>query len=325
MKKIAVLTSGGDSQGMNNAIYGIVQYAKTKNIETHLIFEGFKGLVENKIVPASEVNLKRINNMGGTIIKSARFPEFKNIEVRKKAVKNLQEKGIEAVIVIGGDGSFQGAQKLHELGIKAIGLPGTIDNDIASTSITIGFYTALNNIVEAIERTRDTADSHGRCILVEVMGNSCGDLSLYSGLATSAEVIVTNNRPMSIEEIATIVKEEKTKKDSVLVIVSEKIKKYGSITEMAKQVEELSGVESRGYQLGYLQRGGIPTAMERVNAISLGIEAIKRLDNNESGIVLGWTKSEIYSTQILDALQTENSSIEKDIKKAEFFNKILRA
>lgn len=325
MKKIAVLTSGGDSQGMNSAIYGIVQYAKTRGIETHLIFEGFKGLVENKIVPASQVDLNRINNMGGTIIKSARFPQFKDIEVRKIAVKNLQEKGIEAVIVIGGDGSFQGAQKLHELGIRAIGLPGTIDNDIASSAVAIGFYTALNNVVEAIERTRDTANSHGRCILIEVMGNNCGDLSLYAGLATAAEVIVTNNRPMSIEEIATIVKEQKAQKDSVLVVVSEKIKKYGSISQMAKEIEDISGVESRGYQLGYLQRGGVPSAMERVNAIHLGIEAVKRLDNDESGIVLGWSKSKIYATQILDALQKDSSSIEKDIKLAETYNKISRA
>lgn len=323
MKKIAVLTSGGDASGMNNAIRGIIKIAAKNNIETFLIYEGFKGLVENNIVNASEVNIDQYISRGGTCIYSARFPEFKEEAVRAKAIANINAKGIEAVIVIGGDGSYQGAQRLHELGIKAIGLPGTIDNDIASSSETIGYDTSLNVIVEAIDKVRDTSTSHKRCIVVEVMGNRCGDLALYSGLATGAEVISTSDYRMSEEEIVESVQnilKKNPNKRSIVVIVSEHI--YPSLNDLAKKIETKTGIVSRGMSLGHIQRGGTPTARERINSTLLGIEAVQRIMNNESGIVLGYTERQIISTPILKALELKTSTKEENIEKAKFFNEL---
>lgn len=322
MKKIAVLTSGGDAPGMNNAIRAIVKSAKKHNIETFLIYEGFKGLVDNNMVDANEINMDKYISRGGTCIYSSRFPEFKEPKVREIAVQNLKDKGIEAVIVIGGDGSFAGAQKLHELGIKAIGLPGTIDNDIASTSETIGYDTALNTIVESLDKVRDTSLSHRRCIVVEVMGNRCGDLALYSGLASGAEIVVTSDYKMNEDEIAELVKIQTKKpfKRSILVVVSEKL--FPSLQKLADKIESVANVSTRAMSLGHTQRGGNPTARERINASLLGIKAVEKLINNESGIVLGFNDLTVKSTPILDALKLTGPSRTIKQDRAKFINEL---
>ena len=191
MNKIGILTSGGDSPGMNAAIRAITRSALYHGLEVYGIYNGYRGLVENNIEPLTRSSVSDIMIKGGTILGSARLPEFKDVEIQKKAVEILNSHGIEALVVIGGDGTYKGAMALTQLGVNCIGLPGTIDNDISSTDFTIGFDTALNTVIECVDKLRDTSSSHHRCSVVEVMGNRCGDLAIYSGLSCGAEIIVT--------------------------------------------------------------------------------------------------------------------------------------
>ena len=315
IKKIAILTSGGDSQGMNNAIRAIVKSSKSVGIETFLVYEGYKGLVENLIVPASEIKIDEYINRGGTFIYSARYLEFKEEKTRLKAKKVLESHGIEALVVIGGDGSYHGAQLLHKIGIKTIALPGTIDNDISSTDLTIGFDTALSAIVENVDRIRDTARSHHRCMIVEVMGRYAGDLSLYSGIATGAELIITAENKMTLKEIAKVVNQQINvmKKDSMIVIVSEHV--YDNLDKLSKELESETKVVTRATILAHLQRGGIPTANERVLATRMGIMAVELLLEDKSGLAIGINKNEINSLPILDALSQERPKLINEILK----------
>ena len=191
IKKIGILTSGGDAPGMNSALIGAIRSGINANKEMYVIYDGYKGLIEGKIQKVNKDTFKDKMNQGGTVIKTARLPEFKELSVRQKAVEILRKEGIDALIVIGGDGSYMGAKKLTELGINCIGLPGTIDNDIASTDYTIGFDTALNTVVNEIDNIVDTSSSHHRCAVVEIMGNRCADLTLYAGIATNADIILS--------------------------------------------------------------------------------------------------------------------------------------
>ena len=223
VKKVAVLTSGGDAPGMNACLRAVVRAGLKNGLDMFVVYEGYKGLVENNIVQVDRGFVSDIINRGGTILHSARLPEFKDEAVRKIAVDNLNARGIDGLVVIGGDGSYMGAKKLTEMGVRTVGLPGTIDNDIASTDETIGFDTCLNTICECVDKIRDTTASHQRCTFIEVMGNRCGDLALYSGIAEGVEMIITNDHPIPEEEIINTLKRLKTgtKKHS-LVIVSEK-------------------------------------------------------------------------------------------------------
>lgn len=313
IKKIAILTSGGDSQGMNNTIRAIVKSAKANKIEPFLVYEGYKGLVENMIVPASNVAIDEYINRGGTFIYSARYVEFKQEETRIKAKKVLESHGIEALVVIGGDGSYHGAQLLHKLGVKTIALPGTIDNDISSTDFTIGFDTALSSIVENIDRIRDTSRSHHRCIIVEVMGRYAGDLALYSGIATGAELIITAENKMTIEEINKAVDQQmnKAKKNSMIIIISEHV--YDDVNQLAKDIESKTSVVTRASVLGHLQRGGIPTATERILATRMGMKAVDLLLENKSGLAIGIVDNKINYLPILDALSKERPKLLKEI------------
>ncbi len=315
IKKIAILTSGGDSQGMNNAVRAIVKSAKVYGIETFLVYEGYKGLVENLIVSSSNIKIDEYINRGGTFIYSARYEEFKQEETRLKAKKVLESHGIEALVVIGGDGSYHGAQLLHKIGIKTIALPGTIDNDISSTDYTIGFDTALSAIVENVDRIRDTAKSHHRCMIVEVMGRYAGDLSLHSGIATGAELIITSENKMSMKEISKVVNQQMKdmKKDSIVIIVAEHI--YDDLTQLAKDIEKETSIVTRSTVLAHLQRGGIPTANERVLATRMGIVAVELLLENKSGLAIGITKNKINSLPILDALSQERPKLINEILK----------
>lgn len=301
IKKVAILTSGGDAPGMNNAVRAIVKRAKAKNIEAYLVYNGYKGLHDGLIKPAALVDIDQYMSRGGTFIGSVRFPEFKNLEVRKEAKAQLDKLGIDALVVIGGDGSYNGAQLLHEIGVRTMCLPGTIDNDITSSDPTIGYDTALNTIVENLDKIRDTLDSNPRCAIVEVMGHGCGDLALFGALASGAEVVSTNESKLTPEEIGQIVKQQIANgKKSIIIVVSEHI--YEDLNEVARTVKEVSGRTTRAIVLAHIQRGGTPTAMERVNASLMGIHAVDLLSQDKSGLAIGILNGQLSSTPILEAL-----------------------
>ena len=302
IKKVAILTSGGDSPGMNTTIRSIVKSARANGLEPYLVYEGYKGLTEGDIRLASEVDVDRYINQGGTFIFSARYPEFKDPKVRQVAKKQLDKKGIEALIVIGGDGSYHGAQELHNIGVKTIGLPGTIDNDISSTDYTIGFFTALESIVQNVDRIRDTARSHHRCIIVEVMGRYAGDLAVHSGIATGAELIITGEKKLTAKEICEVVNNQmnKIKKDCMIIITAEHV--YEDLNELAKEIQNKTGVDTRASILGHLQRGGTPTGMERYVSTIMGDYAVELLCKGESGLAIGFVENKLVSEPILEAL-----------------------
>ena len=301
IKKVAILTSGGDAPGMNNAIRAIVKHAIINNIEPYLVFEGYEGLYNGSIKSAKDFDVDAYISKGGTFIYSARFPKFKNTEVRKKAKQNLDKQKIDALVVIGGDGTYKGAKSLHEMGVKTIALPGTIDNDVNSSDYTIGYDTALNSIVENIEKIKDTAKSHDRVIIVEVMGRDCGDLALFSALATGAHIAITKENKKTPEEIGKIFKKLHQKgKRGLIAIVSENL--FNNLDDATKIIEKSSGISSRNVVLGHTQRGGIPTAFERIISTQMGIEAINLIKRGKSGLAVGIINNKIKSTPILNAL-----------------------
>ena len=299
--KVAVLTSGGDAPGMNACIRAVVRSGLKSGYEMFVIYEGYRGLVNDKIEQVDRNFVSDIINRGGTILNSARLLEFKDVEVQKKAVENLKKHGIDGLVVIGGDGTYRGARALSKLGINTIGLPGTIDNDIASTDFSIGFDTCLNTIVECVDKLRDTTASHQRATFIEVMGNHCGDLALNSGIAEGVEMIISPDHPMSEEDIFQKLKDIKDgKKQHSLVIVSEKI--FPNIYEFAKKVEKETGIETRAEVLGHLQRGGSPSARDRILATEYGVEAIRALNNNETSVCIGIKNNKMVHIKIDDAL-----------------------
>lgn len=311
IKKIAILTSGGDAPGMNSAIRAISKMAKVNNIEVFLVKNGYKGLYEENFIFADEINLHEYLAKGGTIIGSARFPEFKDIKKRKKVKLMLEKKKIDALIVIGGDGSYQGAKELHKLGLKTIVLPGTIDNDISSTDFTIGYDTALNTIVNNIEKIRDTMSSHKRIGIVEVMGHGCGDLALFSGIATGSELIITNESPKTIDEIVKIIKDQmiNKQKKSVIITISEGV--FNNLRSFREEIEKRTKIVTREITLSYIQRGGVPTASERIMTTLMGIKTIKLLLKGKFGVALGITNGKVVSTPISESLSKKQKSREK--------------
>jgi len=300
MKKIGILTSGGDAPGMNAAIRAAVRTCLNNNVEPYVIYDGYKGLVEGRIIKADRRFVSEVLNRGGTIIGTARLNEFKEIEVQKEAVKKLNEIGIEGLVVIGGDGTFRGANALCDLGVKCVGIAGTIDNDINSAGYTIGFDTALNTIVEAVDKLRDTSSSHHRCTIVEVMGRHCGDLALYSSIACGADILIDPNNEINKEEMyKDIIRMKEEGRRHVLVIVSENIL---DCYELAKEVEKNTGFETRANVLGHFQRGGNPTGMDRFRASVLGSEAVKCLLNGESDKMIYLSNKEVRSLSFDEAI-----------------------
>jgi 6-phosphofructokinase 1 len=302
IQRIGILTSGGDSPGMNCAIRAVVRSGLSYGLEVYGIYDGYRGMVEGNIVKMSRKSVSDIINRGGTILRTARLPEFKEEATRIKAVEQLKKFGIEAVVVIGGDGSYMGAKKLTEMGINCVGLPGTIDNDIASTDYTIGFDTCLNTIVECVDKIRDTTESHSRCSIIEVMGNHCGDLALFGGLAEGVEMILTPDHPIPEEEI---MKTLKTMHDSdsdkrAIVIVSEKL--YPNIYDFAKRVQEETGFDTRADVLGHVQRGGAPSAFDRILASRMGAYAVDCLVEGKGGRCIGMVNNKIVDYDIYEAL-----------------------
>ncbi|MBM7605651.1 6-phosphofructokinase 1 [Metabacillus crassostreae] len=300
MKKIGVLTSGGDSPGMNAAVRAVVRKAIYHNVEIYGIYHGYSGLINGQIEKLELGSVGDIIHRGGTKLYTARCPEFKTVEGRMKGIEQLKKHGIEGLVVIGGDGSYMGAKKLTEHGFPCVGVPGTIDNDIPGTDFTIGFDTALNTVIDAIDKIRDTATSHERTYVIEVMGRHAGDIALWSGLAGGAETILIPEAEYDMDSIITRLKRghERGKKHSIIVVAEG----VGSGVDIAKQVEEATSFETRVSVLGHVQRGGSPTAFDRVLASRLGAYAVELLLEGTGGRCVGIQKNELVHHDILEIL-----------------------
>lgn len=307
--RFGVLTSGGDAPGMNATIRAVVRAGIANGDQVFGIYDGYRGLVEGKIVEFSRKDVSEILNKGGTILGTARLPEFKYEQVRALAVKQLIKHDIEALICIGGDGTYTGALRLHEMGIKTIGIPGTIDNDIASTDFTIGFSTALNTACDAIDKLRDTSSSHQRCSIIEVMGRHCGDLALYSGICCGAEYIITNETGLDKDDLLAKLKVNRLAgRKHAIVVISENMT---DVYQLAKEVEIYSGYECRATVLGYVQRGGAPTPEDRLLAARLGKYSVDLLHEGVTGVAVGVKKNELHYTPIEEALAMQNEPNEE--------------
>ena len=315
MKSIAVLTSGGDAPGMNPAVRAVVRTACQRGIKVYGIDRGYTGLINGDI---HEMNLRSVSDIitrGGTILYSARCPEFKTEEGLQKAVATCKKFGIDGMVIIGGDGSFRGARDLSLRGIPCIGLPGTIDNDISCTDYTIGYDTCLNTIVQMVDRIRDTSESHDRCTVVEVMGRGAGYLALEAGIAVGATSIIVPEVEYDIERdvIARIREFQKTGKKHFIVIVAEGV---GGTAEIAKKIEAETGVESRATILGHVQRGGSPTARDRIMASQMGSRAVDLLTQGIGNRVVGIKDNKIVDFDIFEALKMTKTIDMKDYELA---------
>lgn len=308
IKKIAVLTSGGDAPGMNAAIRAVVRACAYYEIDCVGVFRGFQGLIEGDIKLMGPRDVKYIVSKGGTILKSARSNEFRTFEGRQKAYDTLKKENIDALIIIGGDGSFNGGlQFSKEFNIPVIGIPGTIDNDIVGTSHTIGFDTALNTIVEAVDKIRDTATSHKRLFFVEVMGRDAGHVALNAGIGVGAEEILIPEENIGLPILLEKLKKSKTSgKSSCIVIVAEGDKTGKNVFELSEYVEEnLPEYDVRVSVLGHLQRGGAPSCFDRVLASRLGVEAVEALRKNISNVMVGLQNDQIAHTSLEKAIKGE--------------------
>ncbi|ALC82002.1 MULTISPECIES: 6-phosphofructokinase [Bacillus] len=305
MKRIGVLTSGGDSPGMNAAVRAVVRKAIYQEVEVFGIYNGYSGLISGKIEKLELGSVGDIIHRGGTKLYTARCPEFKTIEGRKKGIAQLEKFGIEGLVVIGGDGSYMGAKKLTEMGFPCVGVPGTIDNDIPGTDFTIGFDTALNTVIDAIDKIRDTATSHERTYVVEVMGRHAGDIALWSGLAGGAESILIPEADYDMGDIVSKLKRghDRGKKHSI-IIVAEGV---GSGVDIGEKIERATGLETRVSVLGYIQRGGTPTAADRVLASRLGAYAVELLLEGKGGRCVGIQSNELVNHDILEILDQKHS------------------
>ncbi len=305
VKRIGILTSGGDAPGMNACIRAITRQAFHYGIEVFGIKDGYAGLVKGDLFQLKSYDVSEKLNRGGTFLGTARLPEFKNPEVRQIAIDQLNKNNIDALVVLGGDGSFIGAKKLTEMGVNCIGVPGTIDNDIASTDYTIGFDTALNTVVEAIDKLRDTTSSHYRCNVVEVMGRNCGDLALFGGLASGVEDLITPEIGFNIDSVISRIEEAKTKGKRHFIIALAEL--LTDPIELAKSIEKRTGIESRATIIGHVQRGGTPTAFDRVLASRLGAYAVDMLVSNLGGRCVGIKNNRLVNYDIYEALEMEHS------------------
>jgi 6-phosphofructokinase 1 len=302
VRKIAVLTSGGDAPGMNAAVRAVVRTALSKGIEVFGVYRGYNGLINGDMVPMNLRSVSDIIHRGGTMLYTARSKEFATEEGMQKALKNCRDLDIGGVVVIGGDGSFRGAQDFTRHGMPCIGIPGTIDNDIACCEYTIGYDTALNTCMEMIDKLRDTAQSHDRCSVVEVMGRHAGYLALNVGIAVGATSIVVPEVPFDFERdiLKRIEATSSTGKKHFIVIVAEGV---GHVVEMAKEIEERTGIETRPTILGHVQRGGSPTLRDRVLASRMGYAAVELLLEGKSNRVVAMQGGEIVDFDIEEALQ----------------------
>ena len=303
-KAIAVLTSGGDAPGMNAAVRAVVRSGINKGLRVFGVYRGYNGLLNGEI---KEMNLRSVSEIignGGTMLYTARSEEFKKKEAQLRAAEFCRSNDISGVVVIGGDGSFQGARALTEAGINCIGVPGTIDNDIACSEYTVGYDTAMNTALEMVDRIRDTAQSHDRCSIVEVMGRRCGDIALQTGIATGATAILVPEVEFNIERdvIARIVNTQKTGKKHFIIVVAEGV---GKVNDLAKYIEQRLGIEARATVLGHVQRGGSPTLRDRVVASEMGYRAVELLAQNIGNRVVVMRDGKITDLDITEALKME--------------------
>ena len=300
MKTIAVLTSGGDAPGMNAAVRAVVRTAISLGMTVKGVRRGYNGLIEGDIVDLDVRSVSDIIHRGGTVLYTARSPKFKTEEGMQQAIENCKKHGIEGIVVIGGDGSYRGARDLSLRGIPCVGVPGTIDNDISSTEYTIGFDTAMNTAMEMVDRIRDTAQSHDRCSVVEVMGRRAGYLALQCGIAVGATAIMVPEIETKLSDVITKIQDtHKTGKKHFIIVVAEGV---GGVEQMAKEIEEATGIETRATILGHVQRGGNPTVRDRVAATQLGYAAVKLLSKGIGNRVVGIKKDEIVDYDIYEAL-----------------------
>ncbi|MEH7545090.1 MULTISPECIES: 6-phosphofructokinase [Bacillaceae] len=305
MKKIGVLTSGGDSPGMNPAIRAVVRKAIFHNVDVYGIYGGYAGLVSGNIKKLELGSVGDIIHRGGTMLQSARLPEFANKEVQKKGIEQLLAHGIEGLVVIGGDGSYRGAKALTEQGYPCVGVPGTIDNDIPGTELTIGFDTALNTVIDAIDKIRDTATSHERTFVIEVMGRNAGDIALWAGLAGGAETILIPEENYDMREVAERLRSghERGKKHSIIVVAEGVCSGY----EFARQLKETTEFDTRVSVLGHIQRGGSPTVADRVLASRLGARAVELLIEGKGGRAVGIENNKLVDYDIIEALEKKHT------------------
>ena len=301
IKTIGVLTSGGDAPGMNAAVRAIVRAGISKGYRMMGIQRGYNGLINGECYEMNVRSVSEIIHRGGTNLYTARCLEFKTKEGQAKGLARCKELGIDALVVIGGDGSFMGARALANQGIPCVGIPGTIDNDIACSEYTVGFDTAMNTAIQMVDRIRDTAQSHDRCSVVEVMGRRCGDIALQTGIATGATAILVPEVQYNIERdvIARIINTQKTGKKHFIVVVAEGV---GGVRDLAKYVEQRLGIEARATVLGHVQRGGSPTLRDRVVASQMGFKAVELLEQNIGNRVVAMQGGKIVDLDINEAL-----------------------
>lgn len=300
MKKIGVLTSGGDAPGMNAAIRAVVRSAISRGMEVVGIQRGYNGLINGEIIPLNVRSVSDIIQYGGTKLYTARCPEFRFDEGLRKAKKTCFDNNINGIVVIGGDGSFRGAADLSARGVPCVGIPGTIDNDIQCTDYTIGYDTAMNTAMEMVDKLRDTTMSHDRCSVVEVMGRHAGYIALNTGIACGASYIIVPELELDLNDLFEKIRRASSSgKHHFIVMVAEGI---GNVTELAKEIESATGIESRATILGHVQRGGSPTVRDRVAASRLGYHAVELLSQGIGNRVVGLQKDQIVDFDIQEAL-----------------------
>ena len=310
MKTIGVLTSGGDAPGMNAALRAVVRAGIYNGIRIVGIKTGYNGLIKGDIEEMSLASVADVIHKGGTFLRTARCEEFKTEEGRQKALNVIKIFGIDGIVVIGGDGSFMGAKKLSELGVPTIGIPGTIDNDLAYTSYTIGFDTAINTVLDAIGKIRDTSSSHDRANIVEVMGRHCGDIALYAGLAGGAESIIVPEEEFGVDEVCKKLIQGKNRgKLHSIIMLAEGV---GNAQELGKEIQDKTGIETRHTVLGHIQRGGSPSAFDRILASRMGAMAVDLLIQGKSSRVVGTNGDGLFDMDIDEALAMEKK-FDKDV------------
>ncbi|MBP0972737.1 MAG: 6-phosphofructokinase [Oscillospiraceae bacterium] len=310
MKKIGVLTSGGDAPGMNAAVRAVTRTALSKGMEVVGIQRGYVGLLNREFVNMTARTVSGIIQRGGTCLYTARCPEFRNMDGVMKGKAVCEEIGLEGLVVIGGDGSFRGAGDLSSVGIPCIGIPGTIDNDISCTEYTIGYDTAMNTAVEMIDKLRDTTQSHDRCSVVEVMGRRAGYIAVNVAIGAGAEAALTLERPYDLNAIAakmTKTLSEKGGKHHFIIVVAEGV---GQTENIAREIQEMTGVESRATVLGHVQRGGAPTMRDRIVATEMGYHAVELLEQGIGNRIVGMKEGKIYDVDLQEGLAMKKPFID---------------
>ena len=315
IKRIGVLTSGGDAPGMNAAIRAVVRTAIFYELECLAIYQGYQGLIDGELKAMTARSVNNIVNKGGTFLKSARCLEFRTTEGRQKAYETLRKNAIDALVVIGGDGSFTGAMIFQkEFNVPVIGIPGTIDNDISGTQFTLGYDTALNTVIEAIDKIRDTASSHNRLFFVEVMGRDAGHIALNAGVGAGAEEILIPEEDMGLDRLLeSLKKSEKSGKSSSIVVIAEGDKTGDNVFEIASYVEKnMPYYDVRVSVLGHMQRGGSPSCFDRVLASRMGVFAVEKLREGSSNVMVGIENDKMKLTPLEKAIKG-NSKINKEL------------